>query len=54
MKESIMRILKNSIQTVNAHRLMISLHFMLNIMNFKSCRRINLLNGYATLQGISC
>ena len=55
MKESIMRILKYCIQTVNAiHRLMISLHFMLNIMNFKSCRRINLLNGYATLQGISC
>ena len=52
MKESIMRILKYCIQTV--HRLMISLHFMLNIMNFKSCRRINLLNGYATLQGISC
>ena len=34
MKESIMRILKNIIQTVNAiHRLMISLNFMLNIMN---------------------
>ena len=55
MKESIMSILKNSIQTVNAiHRLIISIHFMLDLMNFKSCRRINLLNGYATLQGITC
>ena len=36
------------------HRLMIFIHFMLDIMNFKSCRRINLLNGYATLQGITC